>query len=470
MPEIVQTWVGATAKQIARAVRRGDTSATRVLADHLDHIAVADPLVSAFRAVRTGEALAEAEKVDEQHDLANLPLAGVPIAVKENTPVAGLPTWNGSAAARTAVAASDDEVVRRLRGAGAVVVGVTRMPELGLWAFTDDETGATRNPWRPDRTPGGSSGGSAAAVAAGLVPIAHGNDGLGSIRIPAACCGLVGLKPGRGVVPVKLAAENWFGLTEHGILATTVADTAVGFAVLAGRRPETLVEPSRLRVAVSMRPPVPGVRLDRANRDAVAAAVRLLVEAGHDTVHADQRVPTALALRAMATWFAGGYRDVAESGLERRTLQRRTRRHVAVGEWAWRRGYVREADRAAWRERSIAFLADNSFDLMLTPALASAPPRADGWAGRSWRANVMTCLRYAPYAGAANIAGLPALVVPVGVRPDGLPAAVQLIGPPGSELLLLAVAGQFEMAAPWRRHAPQWPRVTSRTAGPTSAA
>jgi len=267
---VQQTWVGATAKQIARAVRRGDTSATQVVADHLEHVATSDPVLTAFRVVRGGEAIVEAEKVDEQEDLANLPLAGVPVAVKENTAVAGLPTWNGSVAARGPVAEEDHEVVRRLRGAGAVVLGVTRMPELGLWATTDDESGTTRNPWRTDRTPGGSSGGAAAAVAAGLVPFAHANDGLGSVRIPAACCGLIGIKPGRGVVPAGIGADDWYGLVEHGILATTVADAAVGLAVLAGRRPEKLVEPQRLKVAVSLRSPVLGVRLDKPNRDAVA--------------------------------------------------------------------------------------------------------------------------------------------------------------------------------------------------------
>jgi amidase len=457
--DITRTWVGATAKQIARAVRRGDASATQVVADHLDHVARADPELSAFRVVRGGEAIVEAEKVDEQDDLANLSLAGVPVAVKENTAVAGLPTWNGSAAVRTPVAESDHEVVRRLRGAGAVILGVTRMPELGLWALTDDETAVTRNPWRPDRTPGGSSGGAAAAVAAGLVPIAHGNDGLGSIRIPAACCGLVGLKPGRGVVPCQLGAEDWFGLTEHGILASTVADATVGFAVLAGRRPEKLVQPHRLRVAISTRSPVAGVSPDRANRDAVAAGARLLTSAGHDTIALNPVYPTALGLQGLATWFAAAARDVRDSGLDRRTLQKRSRWHVAAGRWAERRGWVRATDRAAWRDRSIAFFHDNKLDLMLTPALAGAPPAAGGWAGRSWPANLLTSIRYAPYAAPWNVAGLPALVVPVGLRPDGLPAAVQLVGPPGSELLLLAVAGQFELAAPWPRHAPGWPRV-----------
>lgn len=153
------TWVGATAKQIARGVRRGDVSATQVVADHLDHIGRVDAALAAFRVVRAGEAITEAEKVDEQEELANLPLAGVPVAVKENTPVAGLPTWNGSVAARTAVAEADHEVVRRLRGAGAVILGVSRMPELGLWAITDDATAVTRNPWDTRYTPGGPRAG-----------------------------------------------------------------------------------------------------------------------------------------------------------------------------------------------------------------------------------------------------------------------------------------------------------------------
>jgi amidase len=464
--EITASWVGATAKQIARGVRRGDTSATQVVADHLDHIGAVDNRIGAFRVVRGGEAAVEAEKVDEQDDLANLPLAGVPVAVKENTAVAGVPTWHGSAAARSAVAEEDHEVVRRLRGAGAVVIGTTRMPELGLWGTTDDDPTVTRNPWRLDRTPGGSSGGAAAAVASGQVPIAHGNDGLGSIRIPAACCGLVGLKPGRGVVPCQLGAEDWFGLTEHGILATTVADTAVGFAVLAGRRPEKLEPPDPLRIAVSVRSPVRGVWPDKPNRSAVTAACRLLVAAGHDAVSLDPVYPTSLGLRGIATWFAAAASDAEFLGVDPAALQPRTRRHIAAGQWALRRGYVREQDRIGWRERSIAFFTDHKVDLLLTPALAAAPLPADGWATRSWRANVTANIRYAPYAGPWNIAGLPAAVVPVGIRPEGVPVGVQLVGPPGSELLLLAVAGQIEVAAPWSRHAPGYPVVSAGSTTP----
>jgi amidase len=445
------SWVGATARQISRAVRRGDVSATQVIADTVEQIAISDPSLDAFRVVRSGEALAEAEKVDDQEDLANLPLAGVPVAVKENTPVAGLPTWCGSEAARMPVAEQDHEVVRRLRGAGAIVVGVTRMPEMGLWAVTDDGETATRNPWDRDRTPGGSSGGAAAAVAAGLVPMAQCNDGLGSIRIPAACCGLVGLKPGRGVIPAELGIDGWFGLVENGVLTTTVADAALGFAVLAGREPGKLVEPDRLRVGVSTRSPVVGITPDEPNRGAVATAAKLLVQAGHDTVTAEPTYPTSLGLRVMATWFASAYRESAQ--LDRSKLQARTRQHIRLGKWALRTGLTGQAARDAWRERSIKFFADKGIDLLLTPALAAAPPPAEGHASGSWRGNMAASMRYAPYAAPWNVAGLPAIVFPVGLRPDGLPLAVQLVGPPDSEMLLLAVAGQFEVLNPWQRHA-----------------
>src|SRR2546423_6745979 len=394
------SWVGATARDIARAVRRGDATATQVVADHLDYRGAHADAWHAFGLARGGAAIAEAEAVDEQEDLANLPLAGVPIAVKENTPVAGVPTWHGSAAVRRDVAEADHEVVRRLRGAGAVVVGTSRMPEMGLWALTDDETAVTRTPWRTARTPGGSSGGAAAAVAAGLVPIAHGNDGLGSVRIPAACCGLVGIKPGRGVVPAQMPVEDWFGLTEHGILATTVADAALGLAVLAGWAPARLTEPGRLRVAVSARSPIQGVRADKPSRDALRSAAKLLIGAGHDAVTANPRYPMKLGLLGLATWFGAAYRDVQESGVELEALQKRSRRHIALGEWAWNRGYVREEDRANWRAMCEKWFADGKFDVLITPALAATPPGALDWHARSWRSNIVTCTRFAPFAAA----------------------------------------------------------------------
>ncbi|GIG58418.1 putative amidase AmiB2 [Longispora fulva] len=444
-------WVGATAREIARAVRRGDASATEVVADHLDYIRSTDRHLGAFRALRGPRALAEAEAVDGLPELTNLPLAGVPVAVKENVAVAG----ERSGADWPHVADADHEVVRRLRGAGAIVVGTSRMPELGLWGTCDDKEIVTRNPWRLDRSPGGSSGGSAAAVSAGLVPIAHGNDGLGSIRIPAACCGLVGLKPGRGVVPAGIGANAWYGLAENGILATTVADAAVGFAVLAGRRTHKLTEPGRLRVAVSLHSPIPGVSPDADNRAAVSRAVRSLVGAGHSAIRAEVPYPKRLGAVVLATWTASSYLDSRD--LDYSELQRRTRRHVALGEQAVRTAEVTSGQRTRWRGQALSWLGD--YDLLVTPALAGAPLEAAEWSRRPWRANLVANMRYAPYSAPWNVAGLPAIVVPSGVRGDGLPAAVQLVGPPGSELMLLAVAGLLELAAPWRRHAPSWPRA-----------
>ncbi len=311
-----KTWVGVPAVRIARAVQRGDATATGVLADHVDHAHLGDRVLTALRILRDGAALAEAEQVDELPDLANLRLAGVPVLVSENTPVAGLPTWNGSAAARTPMAENDHEVVRRLRGCGAVVLGLARMSELGLWPTTDDATGLTRNPWRSDRTSGGACGGAAAAVAAGMVPIAHGTDGLGGIRIPAACCGVIGFKPGHGVIHYDLGASEWFGLAEHGILAATAADAAAGFAALTGRpaTPDTVL--GRLRVAVSVRNPTHGNPPDAETRGSVAQMARVLVGAGHDAVRAEPPHPARLAVMTTAAWFAVAYQESQASNMD----------------------------------------------------------------------------------------------------------------------------------------------------------
>lgn len=452
-------WVGATATGIAKAVRRGDASAGEVVDEHLRHLPSADERLHAFREVRTVPALGEAGIVDDLPDLGGLPLAGVPVAVKENVPIAGETLWHGSAAASLPPADADHEVVRRLRGAGAVVLGSTRMPELGLFAMTDDETAVTRNPWREDRTPGGSSGGSAAAVASGMVPLAHGNDGLGSVRIPAACCGLLGLKPGRGVVPADIGETDWFGMVENGVLATTVDDAALGFAVLAdqvGGIRRRLAPPERLSVAVSLRSPVAGVFPDAAVRDAVGRVARLLVSAGHDARRGDPRYPVRLVKATLARWFAAAYADAEQAG--RAGLQPRTRRHAAIGSVAFARGMVVESDATRWRDDCLAFF--ERYDLLVTPVLAGPPPQARRWSARGWLPNVLTSTRYAPYAAPWNVAGLPALSVPAGMRPDGLPASVQLVAPPGGEWLLLGVAAQIEAAAPWRRHAPGWPLPT----------
>src|SRR3954466_1351932 len=255
--------VGLPATEIADRVRAGELSAVEVVRAHLRHLAEADPRLGAFRAVRTEAALAEAAAVDASPRRAELPLAGVPIAVKDNVAVTGEVSTDGSLAHDPAPATTDHAVVARLREAGAVVVGITRVPELCIYSATDGPGTVTRNPWDTARSSGGSSGGSAAAVAAGVVPLAHGNDGMGSLRLPAAACGLVTLKPGRGVVPGPVGADDWCGMAENGVLATTVADLALAHAVLAGEEPGPVPDPGRpLRIAVSTRSPLPGVRAD----------------------------------------------------------------------------------------------------------------------------------------------------------------------------------------------------------------
>ena len=227
---------GKSAIEIASLVRSRAVSPVDVIAEHLKRIEALDGEIHAFQLVRRERALAEAATLAAQANLDVLPLAGVPVAIKDNVDVAGEPTRHGSAATTESPADHDDELVRRLRAAGAIVIGKTVMPELAIWPFTEPEAflPPTRNPWNAERTPGGSTGGGAAAVATGMVPLALGSDGGGSLRIPAACCGIVGLKPGTGVVPLaRGAAHHWLGLTEFGPMANSAADLALMLDVLA---------------------------------------------------------------------------------------------------------------------------------------------------------------------------------------------------------------------------------------------
>ncbi|HXJ66728.1 MAG TPA: amidase family protein, partial [Actinomycetota bacterium] len=267
--------VGETAGEIAEAVRSGAATPADAVREHLEQIDAMNNEVGAFLRLRREQALAEADAVAARADLADLPLAGVPIAIKDNVQVEGEPTRFGCPQTPTDPATEDHEVVKRLRGAGAVVVGITRLPELGVWGTTEDVWGVARNPWDLDRTPGGSSGGSAAAVAAAMVPVAHGNDGLGSIRIPAACCGLFGIKPGVGVVPSGVGRTSWRGLAENGPLATTVDDAALVLSVMAGDPSIATVEPpaNKLRIAVSTKVPLVGLKVEPEILGAVDATV-----------------------------------------------------------------------------------------------------------------------------------------------------------------------------------------------------
>lgn len=443
---------GRTAVELADLVRRGKATPAEVVRAHLERIREVDGAIGAFQVVREDRALEEAERLAVRTDLADLPLAGVPVPIKDLIPVAGEPMRVGSAATPEEPQPADHPVVARIRDAGGVVVGLTRMPELGTWATTESALGVTRNPWDPTRTPGGSSGGAAAAVAAGMVPVAHGTDGLGSIRIPAAACGVFGIKPGPGVVPPRPGVAEWYGMTESGSLAGTVADAALLLAVMAGRPDLQEVPPaaSRLRVAVSVTSPLVGAGVDPEVRAAVMETARLLGEAGHDVRRADPPYATRHAAAVVARWFGAVADEVREAGLDPARLERRTRTHARIGQVA--RRLVRARQRDAWRARVARFF--DRVDLLLTPTLAGPALPLRDWHRRGWLANVWRQARWAPFPGAWNFSGNPAASVPAGLHSTGLPMGVQLVGPEGGERVILAVARQLEELRPWPRTAP----------------
>ncbi|MFJ9723977.1 amidase [Streptomyces sp. NPDC101209] len=445
------SWVGRTAAEIAAAVREKRATPRDVVAEHLARIERLDGRVGAFRVVRAEAALAEADEVASRPDLAELPLAGVPVAVKDNLAVRGESNRVGSAATPDTPAAEDHVTVARLRAAGAVVVGLTNVPELCVFGTTEGVHGTARNPWDLTRTAGGSSGGSGAAVAAGFVPLALGNDGMGSLRIPAANCGLVTIKPGHGVVPAGISDGDWFGMSENGPLATTVEDTRLMLAVLADTDTGAAApaEPAMRRIAVSLRSPLAGITVTRPWTTAARDAAGVLIKAGHQVRRADPPYPLSLSTTSLTHWTAGTAVDAQD--LDRSLLTRRTRVHAAVG----RRfvGRVRAGDsRERLRRRMEPFFAE--YDVLLTPALARRSPKSVAWHERGWLANVLANTNYSPLTPPWNLTGWPAMSVPFGTLPSGAPTAVQLAGRPGSEAVLLEVARQLEELHPWQRTAP----------------
>lgn len=462
--------VGATAAHIRDAVAAGQTTPAAVADAHLDHIARLDRILGAFQTIRRDDVLADADTLASRTDLDTLPLAGVPVAVKDNLAIRGTPSRRGTPATPAAPAADDDELVAKLRAAGALLVGTTRMPELGLWPVTEPAVfGPARNPWDLTRTPGGSSGGAGAALAAGMVPLAVGSDGAGSIRIPAACCGLVGLKPGRGTVPPPShgGRPHWHGMTVWGPMATTVDDTARLLSVLTGGPPHTPLDTAGeltggaagggtvpRRIAVWAEAPAAGIRVSAADRAAVKATGAALARAGHHLTparppyrHADvaaviHRILTGTALDASeVTWSA---------------LEPRTRRQARAGQLLGVLGDQQHAADAA-RRRFTDWFTDRGIDALLTPALAAPPPKVGVWATRGFLWTLTASAQFMPFMPLANLAGLPAITLPAPTSPhpaSGLPVGIQLLGPPGSEPHLLRLAAQLEAAHPWPRHAP----------------
>jgi amidase len=430
---------------------------------YLRRIEALDPKLNAFRTTMPEEALAAAEAVPTDG-----PLAGVPLAVKGDTPVAGQPTTHGSKTHGPAESA-DAEVVRRLRAAGAIPIGITNVPELTIFPWTaSDATGITRNPWNRDRTPGGSSGGSAAAVAAGMAAGATGSDGGGSIRIPAACCGLVGMKPTRGRVSKMPAGEGWLGLSTFGPLARTVRDSALlldamhgtiegdvySLPAFAGSYVDAAAtSPGRLRVAVSRKIP-PGLiaSLSGDQRAGWEATGKLLGDLGHEVIERDPNYGTA-ALQFTQTWVRGIYEDSLKVP-DRSRLERTTRRMAGAGRLVPGRRALHLRGRARAKTTARILALWDEADVLMTPGLATTPIPAEGGYGRSALAAFNTAARFTPWTPVFNITGQPAVTIPAGFSADGLPLSVQLVGRPGAEDTLYALAGQLEAARPWASRRP----------------
>ncbi len=453
----------------AQLIREGDVSSVELVGVCLERIARLDPLLNAFRSVFAERVTLEAEQADARRAGGDeRPLLGVPIAVKDDIDVAGEVTrWGTNAVDRPA--AEDAEVVRRLRQAGALVIGKTNVPELTQWPFTETATfGVTRNPWDLQRSPGGSSGGSGAAVAAGLVGAALGSDGAGSIRIPGAWCGLFGLKPQRGRVSLAPRPRAWHGLSVIGLLARRVADTALFHDVASGttevdldRAPAPEITftqaasqpPGRLRIAYSTQIPAGVIpKLDPDCARAVERTVEALRSLGHELV---ERAPDygLDGIPAVIVRYLRGIHDDA-AGLEHpERLERRTRAMARMGgllpngalQWALA------------NERSIAGRLNEIFvdhDVVLTPTTASPPPRVGQLQGRGavWTLNAVAGM--VPYNGVWNLTGQPAAAVPAGFGSDGLPRSVQLVGREGDETTLLSLAAQLERERPWEQERP----------------
>jgi amidase len=451
---------------LADRVRRKEIQPRELVELCLRRIEAVDPTLNAFRTTMPDEALAAAEQVRLDG-----PLAGVPIAIKGDTQVAGQSTTRGSRTHGPPETA-DAEVVRRLRAAGAIAIGITNVPELTIFPWTaSDATGITRNPWNPDRTPGGSSGGSAAAVAAGMVPAASGSDGGGSIRIPAACCGLVGMKPTRGRVSKMPDGEHWLGLSTYGPLARTVADSAAMLDAMHGtiagdvdRAPPfagsyldaAATAPGRLRIAISKKIP-PGLiaSLSAEQRTAWEQTARLLSELGHDVVERDPAYGM-VGMEFTQTWLRGIYQDTLQVP-DPSMLERTTRRMASVGRLLGRRARRLRERRAKTSGRILALWEE--FDVLLTPGLATTAIPAEGGYRRGAFGAFNISARFTPWTPPFNLTGQPAVTLPAGLAADGLPLSVQLVGRMGAEDTLYGLAGQLEEARPWAASTPPLARA-----------
>jgi amidase len=456
---------------LAAAIRTAELSPVEVVEHFLDRIDRYGNTVGAFVTVIGEAARAQASAAVSAVNAGDpRPLLGVPTAIKDLTPTDDAPVTFGSAAF-AGLKLPQAHVSRLLAEAGTINLGKTNTAEFGLSAYTETVVGGSaRTPWDVTRSAGGSSGGSAAAVAAGLVPFAHGNDGGGSLRIPASVCGVVGFKPSRGRISNGPLADDVTGMACQGPLTSTVRDAAITLDAMSIVQPGDDVHapalppgdsfaaaadraPGRLRIA---RYADAGVAVDPACRAAYDAASALLDELGHDVVDVADPFGSAIVEPFATTWAVRSLRIPVPPDAEDRLLPS-TR-------WWRQRGRAISAETLLHALTTLRLAARQAleklsgFDVVLTPTLA-LPPQPPKWFTEP--ADPEDQFRrqhlFSPYAAAANLTGQPSASLPLHWTEDGLPIGVMLTGPPGQDALLLSLCAQVENARPWAHRVPPLP-------------
>lgn len=461
MPATEDELAFAGAARIAEMVRAKEVSPSELVELYLERISRIEPKLNAYRIVLGEQAHADAKRAEER--LASgeqAPLLGVPVAIKDNVDYAGEVTTHGTAAYGEP-AKEDSVIVRRLRDAGAVILGKTNLPELAIYGFTESPTwGDTRNPWDPALTCAGSSGGSGVAVAAGMSAIAHATDGAGSIRYPAAYCGLFGLKPQRNRVSLSPDREHWNGLSVSGCVSRTVMDTALYLDAVSGAEKgdfdspppfdRPLVEaartsPGKLRIACTTKTILPVPKATEVI-DGYEETIALLRSLGHEVTDAAPNLGPLIT--DFYPLYFRGIRDEGLSMPHPERLSDQTKGFVRLGRAISDRRLAKVRDRMPTASRRIQKLW-RDYDVLLTPATAQLPVEVGHWRGQGALRTINGMSNVYPYAAAWNYTGQPAATIPAGSTDSGLPRSVMMIARPNDEATLISLGAQLEAERPW---------------------